>query len=226
MNTKPISMKKAKTALPSWRDELSLIRPALGIFALTVLLTIIIVGASAAILAGQDATLEQNRTLRDASNAKLTNVETEKSDIVQFQARFVQLQALGLIGDEKRLDWIEAIKQIQAERHLLAITYEIDPQQTIVMAAGVHVGDYQLHASKMHLHMALLHEMDLFHLLDTLHQYGVFTLQDCNLKRVDGPTEGIKTARANADCTLNWITLDVPAKAPLAPASLSGKGWP
>jgi hypothetical protein len=107
----------------------------------------------------------------------------------------------------------------QERRQLPPLSYEIEPQQAVRMEAQLDLGDYQLHGSRMRLHMELLHEEDLLNFLADLRQTSFFAVQNCAVKRLgrvadSGPALG-------ADCTLNWISLE---KAPKAPPAERKKG--
>ncbi len=207
------SMIKPKNAAapiaPSWRDELGLIARPARHFALALLVAACGIGASIWLLAGQNAVLAAAQNQRNVAVAQLSQVDTEKRELATYQARFQVLQRAGLIGDEHRLDWIEAIRFIQTERKLLPISYDIEPQQ--VVSTPLAMGEFELHGSRMHLHMELLHELDLFNFLADLKTRGLVTVQSCKIKRNEAPLESITTPRMLADCTLNWLTMGRPA---------------
>lgn len=160
---------------------------------------------------------------RDGARARLAHAETEKEEIRLFQPQFVELRRRGLVGPERRLDWVEAIRQIQEQRRLLPLTYEIEVQQPYRLETALPTGDYALLGSRMALHMDLLHELDLLNFLADLRLAGTFAVQDCSIRRAAGVTSPVAGAVAptlNADCTLNWLTLTPAAPAPARGASL------
>ena len=126
-----------------------------------------------------------------------------------YQPQFLELRRKGLIGEERRLDWVEAIRQIQQRRRLLPLSYEIEPQQPYLLETQLSMGDYQLRGSRMALRMDLLHELDLFHFLTDLRQVGTFTVQDCVIRRASNAGTAPLAPTLNAECTLNWVTLTV-----------------
>ncbi|XLZ71731.1 hypothetical protein ABT364_07110 [Massilia sp. SR12] len=138
---------------------------------------------------------------RDSARARLAHAETEKEEIRLYQPQFVELRRRGLVGPERRLDWVEAIRQIQEQRRLLPLSYEIEVQQPYRLETALPTGDYALLGSRMVLHMDLLHELDLLNFLADLRMAGTFAVQDCSIRRTAAAT-GL-----NADCTLNWLTL-------------------
>ncbi|MFP5393019.1 MAG: hypothetical protein ACLGI6_15970, partial [Gammaproteobacteria bacterium] len=134
-----------------------------------------------------------------------------------------QLQAAGLIGNENRLAWIEAIRRIQQNRKLVSASYEIEPQQAIAAEPPLVFGKYQLRGSRMRVELGMVHELDMFNFIDDLRTVGLFTVQDCEIKRNDVPAEAVGIARFTATCTLVWLTL---GGAPQAAAAPINKGWP
>ena len=127
------TIKPKAAPLRTWRDELPMLaRPAAILLGIAIGASLF-VGASGVYCADQRDGLAQAERIRAQSAAKLRNVETEKHDLALYRARFAELQALGVVGAENRLGWIEAVRQIQARRKLITATYEVDPQQALAV---------------------------------------------------------------------------------------------
>jgi hypothetical protein len=188
-------------------DWETLRKPAL-LLAATVALAAFAVGLSTWFRNEGAATLQRASVVRDAAFQRLRSIELQQRDIAAFGARFATLQERGLVGPESRLAWIETIQSAQQYRRLLSASYEIEAQQAV--AAPVDLAGYQLRASRMHLHLGLLHELDLFMFMDDLRHAGVYTTEDCRVRRVPNPASTAGTARLLADCTLVWLTLEAP----------------
>jgi len=198
--------------------EFSLLRNAVLVFLATLAVSLAAVFASSWHL--RHAHFEEAAALleRDGARLRLAHAETEKEEIRQYQPHFVELRRRGLVGPERRLDWVEAIRQIQEQRRLLPLTYEIEVQQPYRLETALPTGDYALLGSRMVLHMDLLHELDLLNFLSDLRLTGTFAVQDCVIRRAAGaaPVAGVLAPTLNADCTLNWLTL-TPVAAPGRP---------
>jgi hypothetical protein len=205
--------------LPSWMREFGQIRRAAVIFAGTLGIAGAAVFASYWHMDHARSAEAYAQARRDDARSRLTHAETEKAEIRLYQPQFLELRRKGLIGDERRLDWVEAIRQIQQRRRLLPLSYEIEPQQPYLLETQLSMGDYQLRGSRMALRMDLLHELDLFHFLTDLRQVGTFTVQDCVIRRASNAGTAPLAPTLNAECTLNWVTLTVPAP-------VSGRGQP
>ncbi|SDG54632.1 MULTISPECIES: hypothetical protein [unclassified Duganella] len=213
-------------ALPYWVREFALIRTA----ALTMIaaITVSLTGVLLSELKRQEADqqLEASQRARDAAYSRYAQVGAEKRDIRNFQQRFVALRQLGLVGDERRLEWLDAIRQTQDELKLPPLSYEIEPQQAVQLEAPLDLGTFELRGSRMRLHMELLHELDLFNFFQRLRERVYFTVQDCSIKRL-GVVAGTPGASSvGADCTLNWITLNTTSQAPAVAAVLQSQGKP
>ncbi|NHZ39615.1 hypothetical protein [Massilia aquatica] len=209
MMAKPNALrgKAAEAIAPTWRDELNLIAAPARLCAGVLLGAALLVGAASWYRAQQAGELAQAAQVRATAAGRFQNVESEKQDIAIYQPRFMELQADGLIGDENRLAWIETIKAIQGKRKLVSASYEIEPQQALVFAAPMALGDYRLRGSRMRVELGLVHELDLFHFIDDLRAAGRFTVQDCKMKRTEAPAESVGVARLTANCTLVFLTL-------------------
>ena len=102
--------------------EFSLLRNAMLVFLGTLAVAIAAVSASSWQL--RHAHFDEAAALleRDGARLRLAHAETEKDEIRQYQPQFVELRRRGLVGPERRLDWVEAIRQIQEQRRLLPLT--------------------------------------------------------------------------------------------------------
>lgn len=221
-------------ALPYWIAGFAQIRTAVLAAAGAVIVGLTLVAATSASRQDAEQGLQRAQRLRDAAYSRYAHVDNEKRDIRNFQQRYVELRQRGLIGEERRLEWVDAIRQVQEELQLPPLSYEIDPQQPVRIEAALDLGEYQLRGSRMRLHMELLHEMDLFDFFAGLHARGFFAAQDCTLKRLataNNAQPGADTGTGagaptlGADCTLNWITM-APAASGVPPVALASKGQP
>ncbi len=210
--------------LPYWVREFALIRTAV-----LTLTAAVVISATGVFVTGQNthqltAQMEQLQRVRDIAYASFSHVEQEKRDIRRFQPRYLQLQRRGMVGAERRLEWVDSLRQAQNTLQLPPLSYDIDPQQPVRLESALDLGSMQLNASRMRLHMELMEELDLFNFLDQLHQRGYFAVQDCSIKRLARTAGATGTSGATgaptlgADCTLQWLTL--------ARASSSPRGRP
>jgi len=230
MSPNPVTAAKKPAAtvpLPYWIAEFALIRTA--VLTLVAAVTLSVTGVVLSNWKKQDAIAlaEHSQRTRDSAASRLAQVDNEKRDIRNFQQRFVELRRRGLIGDERRLEWLDAVRRTQSQLKLPPLSYEIEPQQVVQLEAPLDLGEYQLLGSRMHLHMELLHELDLFNFFQDLRENSYVAVQDCSIKRLGVVAGTPGAASLGADCTLNWITLNTAPKAPSLvvgmPAARKGK---
>ena len=151
------------------------------------------------------------QTERDDADRKLRRARLEEDDIRDKSLTFNQLKARGIIGDERRLEWVELVRAIRQKRQLLELQYEIAPQRPLDALPGA---GYAFFASAMKLQLKLLHEEDLTRLLADLREQAsaLVRVRSCDVSRLpvglSEPTSasGVQ-AKLQADCLLDWITL-------------------
>lgn len=134
---------------------------------------------------------------------RLQQVRTEEQETKEKSAVFLQLTAAGIIGEEKRLEWTELLRQIQTQLHLPGMSYEFAPQTS----AGTAESDYRFYASPMKIRLQLLHEEDLLGFIGALQNQAkaLVLVRSCTLLRPPGTAApGIALT---ADCDMDWITI-------------------
>ncbi|WP_402718596.1 hypothetical protein [Janthinobacterium rivuli] len=205
-------MQRASTpahTLPAWLGELRLVRGALLCFALTLLAGVVLLSLSTAYRTREAQRLYLAQHTRAAAATLFNHAEAEKQEIRAYEPQFLALRQRGLIGEENRLAWIDAIRRSQEQRKLLPISYDISPQQGLQVPLPMVMGQYHLRGSRMRLQMDLLHEMDLLNLFDDLRQAGYFAVQECTLKRHGAAGAGGAAAPTlGAECELLWLTVN------------------
>ena len=96
---------------------------------------------------------------------------------------------------------------------LPTLTYNLLPQEDFKRPGFKVERGVEVHSSPMDLSMGLLHEEDLFALLEGLRQSirNLFTVDSCNLDREVGIERSLDTRQSNLKgrCTIRWVTIDV-----------------
>lgn len=141
-------------------------------------------------------------------DARLRQVRIEEEEIKNRAALFTRLQENGVLGAERRLDWVELLREIQRSLRLPGINYEFSPLKPLDGKGG---GSF--YASSMKLHLLLLHEGDLLNFLSRLQQEAkaMVLVRNCSLTRTapgGGATEA-SPAQLSADCEIDWVTAQV-----------------
>lgn len=148
---------------------------------------------------------------------KLNRAREEEQELRDKIGRYLALRSQGLIGAEKRLDWIEAIGRVKTLRRIIHLEYEFQPQRPVdaaILPSGASGGGFTAMSSQMHMKLRVLHEGDLLGFLDDLRAAVQATIQvrSCSIDRIDpngGEVPASQTNRAQllAECTLEWISL-------------------
>ena len=183
---------------------------------LFVMAVMVIIGGGAvyaSLAATQKAKLAQAaaQAQRSEIDRKLKRLINEESEVKRDSALFNQLQIRGVVGEERRLDWIEEINAIRDKRKLIDLQYELAPQRPL---DGTPVTGFGYYASAMKLQLKLLHEEDLLRLISDLHQQASALTQpkSCNVWRLsrEAAEPGLPLqipAQLGAECQIDWITL-------------------
>ncbi|HWT53812.1 MAG TPA: hypothetical protein VN066_03320 [Rhodocyclaceae bacterium] len=146
-----------------------------------------------------------------AANSRnaVQQLQNDEQDIRIKIAAYQTLVARGIVGMERRLDWVELMRNIQRDRKLLGLEYEIQPRQAWTGGSSAGTG-YRFMSSAVRIQIPLLHEEDLVRFLDDVHTgAAAFTrLRSCSLQRAPAAAMASKLApQINAECQMDWITL-------------------
>ena len=185
---------------------------------LLVLVIVLLAGAAAIYysdrlktIAGQQLVQQQGQ-LKEA-RTRLQKSGDEKDIIVRYVDEYRRLQRAGFIGEEQRINWLDALRVANQQADLFGVDYQIGTQAPYAYAAGFNPGQIALNQSVMRLQFRLLHEIDLMRFLNALSSLGggIFSVDQCVMRRID--TRGVIRYQPNitAECSLSWITAKVAA---------------
>ena len=158
--------------------------------------------------AAQRELVQQQNQLREA-RVRLQKSGLEKEVIVRYLSSYQYLQRLGFVGDEQRLNWLEALRLSNQQAQLFGIQYQIGVQQAYPYAAELDPGQLTLHQSLMKLNFRLLHEGDLMTFLGTLAKQGAgfFAVNQCVIQRLNADGAVRVQPNLGAECEIAWITV-------------------
>ncbi len=147
----------------------------------------------------------------------------EKNNIyAEYAKKFNQLKHKGVIGIENRLTWIEALQKTNEKLKLPLLNYTVSPQskydESII---GMDFFNVYVSKSIMTLQLGLLHEGDLFTLLNSLKNRarGFYLIDECQLlpaeKLPNKQNIDISKAIIQSNCSIHWVqvSLDLPVPA-------------
>jgi len=140
---------------------------------------------------------------------------SQKRLLEQFEKHYIHLQKTAIVGEENRLSWIDSLENIAKQNKIPYLKYKIEKRQKVISnkIAQAYPG-IDLYKSIMSLQLQLLHEGDLYTMLDSLNQQsnGLFDIQRCSIIR--NPTQQASLIHSktdknfNANCILNWYSIN------------------
>ena len=156
--------------------------------------------------------LAQREALLKEARTRLYQSGGEREVITRYLGRYQQLQRLGFVGEEQRINWLEGLRVANQRTELFGVDYQISEQRAYPYASEFSPGQIVLNHSVMKLRFRLLHEEDLTRFFNVLTQAGagVFSIDECTLKRVDSSGATRYQPNLAAECELSWITAQPP----------------
>jgi hypothetical protein len=196
----------------SQQDWRKLQLPIIGLGASLILVGVLVSFADQYRTKNETALTAQQNLLNQARQ-RFQSSGLEKETIVQYLPAYNDLLAGGFIGEERRIEWIETLRQIHAQHKLFSIDYSIDLQENYKPSFLPNLGSFRLNRSVMSIKLDMLHEGDILALLDGLHEQTTpFIVRDCEISRPVGAVVNAKNMVANmrANCEIDWLTLRDP----------------
>ncbi|MDP1605184.1 MAG: hypothetical protein Q8L93_00810 [Rhodocyclaceae bacterium] len=198
-------------------DQRSVINLAALGWSLALLALALLLGATALAAADhfgrQLASAHQQALTRQAeTSAKLNRVHDDERKIRAKINTYQELFRQGRTAPEKRLEWVETLRQIKESRRLLDLNYEISPQRHLDAKADEKMpptSGHHFFVSPMKLDLPLLHENDLLGLISDLaaQVQALVSVKSCKIERSTADPQH-PTATLKAHCEIDWITLE------------------
>ena len=140
---------------------------------------------------------------------RLARIAEEEREVSEKLDVYKQLKSLNILGEERRLEWADAITRIRRDRELLDLSYRVDRQRLLKSVPG-KPGSVDFFASTMRVQLALLHEEDLLRFLADLRASGnaYYAVRSCTLSRTGQATSGTTMSpRLRAQCEIDLVTV-------------------
>jgi hypothetical protein len=191
--------------------------------ALPLLACLVLLGAGAGFIAWTQQALHASerqlgaaREQRAQARERLMRIAEEEKEVKEKLEVYLRLRDLGILGDERRLEWADAMTRIRTQRELPDLRYRVERQRLISSVPG-NPAAVDFYASAMRVELALLHEGDLVNFLADLRESGnaYYSVKGCTISRTGAAPTLIGLApRLRAECEIDLITiLDRAAKA-------------
>ena len=131
----------------------------------------------------------------------------------QYRNLYSGYKSSGMVGEERRLSWIESLDTTNQVLKLPKLSYNLLPQEKFIRPGLKISSDVKMNSSPMELTMGLLHEEDLMAVLEGLRLSikNLFTVESCSLTRSGRISNTVNTQDTNisSKCTIRWVTIDV-----------------
>ena len=146
------------------------------------------------------------------THKRYSNLVRDLELIEQYRNLYNEYKASGLIGEERRLSWVESLQSANQVLRLPTLTYNLQPQEDFKRPDLKVKRNVVVKSSAMNLSIGMLHEEDLFALLEVLRQSirSLFTVDSCTMTRNTGIDRSLDTKKPNlrTRCTIRWVTID------------------
>ena len=146
---------------------------------------------------------------RMKSTDRLARIAEEEREVKEKLDVYQQLKRLNILGEERRLEWADAITRIRSQHELLDLRYRVERQRLLTSAPG-KPAPVDFFASTMRVDLALLHEEDLLRFLADLRDSGnaYYSVKRCSISRTGQAATGTTiTPRLRAACEIDLITI-------------------
>jgi len=146
---------------------------------------------------------------------KIDEANRHNQILVEHEDKFKELVRNSVIGEEDRLSWVEIVQTVADSRKLTSVKYNIAKQSLLdSKMLDREYRDIDVFRSAMSLDMKLLHEGDLFAMLNALFTKakGLVTVDKCDIELINKDLhEGVALLsdvdNIRANCNLSWYTL-------------------
>jgi len=186
---------------------------------LTVFLLSIIIATSIIVISHSvlETALENKKTqetsLENTKQRYYTAIQ-RRQILEKFEDRYTALKKAGIANNEDRINWVDTISNIALDYKIPHLKYSINKQEKIKSnKLNNRYPDIDIFKSTMTLNMQLLHEGDLYTILNNLDKSakGLFDIQSCSI--LSNSVENSSLTEKNTDtnfasvCVLNWYTM-------------------
>ena len=189
-----------------WR----VLRGASVLSAVTLIVCVCLVSASQYFYSRMERAYFDQKKQLVAVRSQYRALDDSRRDLELYLPQYRLLEESGIVGPERRLDWIETVRGVARQTRLPSFRYQISAQEPYDVDVREHAGAYRAYASEMQVELGLLHEVDLLSVLAELEARatGLFRVEECRIRRT-AKSIGRDPTRSNliASCGIDWLTV-------------------
>ena len=186
------------------------LRGSMILAAFAVTIGVVVTGAALRFHAEASRDYDREKDRLEAVRSRYRTIDEQKRQIETWLPAYRSLESVGVIGEERRLEWIEILRAAAARVGLPSLRYRIEPRAAYEAEPGLDTGDHGAFSTVVRIEAGLVHEGDLERMLRELAaaDAGLFHIERCGVRR-SGPEFLMRPGaiNLNAECDLRWITL-------------------
>jgi len=152
----------------------------------------------------------------NSARSRLELIEEEEETIIEYIGRYQMLDADGVVSNEDRLQMFERVAEIRSANNLFPVNTNINRQLTMPINYPPEIRQpgepIALRSSVIGIDLPLLHEDDLFRLLDgIINGPGLFQTSECSLRQLNRESTNfiVLSQHFDASCEILWYTFDL-----------------
>ena len=129
----------------------SVLRLSMIMFSLCIVLSGSMLAGSYYFRINMEKDYKQHKSQFQSISRRYLDIDQEEQLLLDYYPKFVKLYNEGIIGRERRLNWIEALRLSGEMVDIPRLTYAIESQQEYVPAFSVNYNGFKLYSSRMEL---------------------------------------------------------------------------
>lgn len=185
------------------------IRGSIVIFALALVLGGAMAGGAARFSEQKALDYDRQKARFGSIRSRYRTIDEQRRIIETWLPAFSALQAAGVVGEERRLAWIEVLREVAARTKLPSLRYLMERRTAYETAPSPDMTVYHPFSTVVRLEAGLLHEGDFKRLIHGIESRGagLHRFDRCHIRRA-GPHFVMRPGAVNlvAECDLRWIT--------------------
>jgi len=155
----------------------------------------------------QQRIYETHSINHDAIHEEYDELVYRRRLLERYYRRYNELQLVGFVGKESRLDWIETIRLAATGFDLPNVSYSLEPQLQVIKPINPESSnaEIQIFLSRLEIELGLVHEVDLLRFFDRLENEapGLMKIDRCAMSRQGLGDQGlVAETNITARCSL------------------------
>ncbi|THB70971.1 MAG: hypothetical protein D6B28_07945 [Gammaproteobacteria bacterium] len=194
------------------RFDCSIIKRSINILIVVLAVACLITGVSYYINEESSLKFRNEKNNLDSIKSNYEDLINRNNIFVEYAKKYQLLKIKGVIGQENRLTWIEALQETNKTLKLPSLQYTISPQQDYPLELiGNDFFDVQVKKTAMSINMGLLHEKDMINILASLQNKarGHYLIDECSItpSQIPKTIDDIEITKPilTADCDIHWL---------------------